>query len=83
MLALLLFGGFSALSLFYYRSRVHDLFILTVCLLGAITIVTTFVGRLSGNAIGIWFLLAALVVGQTAGAAVWLRHVAMRWEETG
>ena len=83
VLALLLFGSFASLSLFYYRSRVHDLFILTVCLVGGITIVTTFVGRFSGSGIEIWFLLATLVVGQTAGAAFWLRRVAQQWEEAG
>ncbi len=82
-MALVLFGTFASISLYYFRFRVHDLFILTVCLLGGITIVTTFVGRLSGGGIEIAFVLAFLVVGQTAGAAIWLRHVAQQWEEAG
>ena len=82
-LALVLFGTFASISLHYFRFRVHDLFILTVCLLGGITIVTTFVARFSPGGIGIAFVLAALVVGQTAGAAIWLRRVAQQWEEAG
>ena len=82
-LALVLFGAFAWISLQYFRFRVHDLFILTVCVLGGITIVTTFVARFSGGGFGIAFVLAALVVGQTAGAAVWLRNVAQQWEEAG
>ena len=83
VLALLLFGGFTSISLFYFRFRVHDLFILTVCVLGAITIATTFIARISAGGFGIAFVLAFLVVGQTAGAALWLRHVAQQWEEAG
>ena len=79
--ALVLFAGFAWISLSYFRFRVHDLFILTVCLLGGITIITTLVARFSGAGIEIFFVLAALVVGQTAGAAVWLRNVAQQWEE--
>ena len=83
VLALLLFGGFTSISLFYFRFRVHDLFILTVCLLGGITIITTFIAQFSAGGFGIAFVLAFLVVGQTAGAALWLRHVAQQWEEAG
>ena len=83
VLALLLFGGFTSISLFYFRFRVHDLFILTVCVLGGITIATTFIARISGGGFGIAFVLAFLVVGQTACAALWLRHVAQQWEEAG
>ncbi len=79
--ALVLFGTFAWISLHYFRFRVHDLFILTVCLLGVITIVTALVTRFVGGGFGTWFLLAALVVGQTAGAAPWLRQVARQWEE--
>ena len=68
------------ISLFYFRFRVHDLFILTVCVLGGISIVTTFVAQFRGG-FEIALLLAVLVVGQTAGAAVWLRHVSEQWEE--
>ncbi len=83
VLALLLFGGFTSISLFYFRFRVHDLFILTVCLLGGITIITTFIAQFSGGGFGIAFALAFLVVGQTAGAALWVRDVAQQWEEAG
>jgi len=81
--ALVLFGTFAWISLHYFRFRVRDLFILTVCLMGGITIVTTFVAQFSGAGVGIAFVLAALVVGQTAGAALWLRRVAQQWEEAG
>ena len=83
VLALVLFGGFASLCLYYYRYRVHDLFILTVCLLGAIMIVTALVGRFAGGSYELALVLAALLVVQTTGAALWLRHVAQDWEEAG
>jgi len=83
VLSFLLFVGFASLSLFYFRFRVQDLFILTVCLLGGIMMVTTLVGRFSGDSYGMSLAVAALVVGQTTGAALWLRRVAQEWEDAG
>ena len=83
VLALLLFVGFVSASLFFFRVKTHDLFILTVCLLGAILLVTSVVARIGGTDTELWFVLAALVVGQTAAAALWLRNVAQGWEEAG
>ena len=80
-LALVLFGVFAWIGLSYFRYRVHDLFILTACVLGGITIVTTVAARFSGGGIEFFFVLAALVVGLTAGAALWLKRVAQEWEE--
>ena len=83
VLSLLLFLGFASLSLFYFRFRVRDLFILTVCLLGGIMMVTSLVARLGGENYWMGLVIAALVVGQTTGAALWLRRVAQGWEDAG
>jgi uncharacterized membrane protein len=73
------FVGFAALSLWYYQRRVLDLFILAATLLGGIMIFTAWVGVTVGEgSLNIALLLAILVIGQTAGAAVWLRKVAER-----
>ena len=81
LLTVVLFGVFAWIGLSYFRYRVHDLFILTACVLGGITIVTTVAARFSGGGIEFFFVLAALVVGLTAGAALWLKRVAQEWEE--
>jgi uncharacterized membrane protein len=83
VLALLFFFGFASVSLSYFRFRAHDLFILTVCLLGGILMVTSLVARFDQGSFGMFLVLAALVVGQTTGAAIWLRRVSQEWEETG
>jgi uncharacterized membrane protein len=74
------FVSFAVSSLWYYQRRVLDLFILAATLLGGIMVVTAWVGRSAGaGGIDIGLLLALLVIGQTAGAAVWLRKVAERF----
>lgn len=70
---------FGAAALWYYRRRRRDLFILAISLLGMIVLVTALVARASHGGAEIALLLALLVVGQTAGAAYWLRHVAKAW----
>lgn len=75
----LAFMIFTAACLWYYQKRCQDLFILTVCLLGVIVVITSWVARSSHGGFEIALTLSLLVIGQTAGAAFWLRGVARRW----
>jgi uncharacterized membrane protein len=70
---------FTALCLWYYQKRCHDLYILTVCLVGIIVVITSWIAHASHAGFDIALFLALLVIGQTAGAAVWLRKVAQDW----
>ena len=70
----------TALCLFYYQYRKLDLFILTICLFGAIMVITSLAIRFMFIGMGSALLLAILLIAQTAGAAYWLREVSRRWE---
>lgn len=65
---------------YYYQYRKPDLFILTICVLGAILIVTSLFIRFMFQDISGALILAVLVMAQIAGAAYWLRGVSRRWE---
>jgi uncharacterized membrane protein len=69
-------------TLTWYRYRKPDLFMLTTALFAVILVVTAFGARLVDD-IEALLPLALLLIAQVAGAAYWLRHVAMRWEATG
>jgi uncharacterized membrane protein len=73
------FAIFSGVSFWYYRHQRQDLLMLTACLTGGIVIITTLVGRIVELDTGTALLLAFLVIGQTAGAAFWLRGVSRSW----
>jgi uncharacterized membrane protein len=67
-------------SLYYYRQRRPDLFILTCSLLGVIMVITSFFVRHTLTGSGGLLFVALLLIAQVAGAAWWLRQVAQRWE---
>ncbi|MCU7812535.1 MAG: DUF2157 domain-containing protein [Candidatus Thiodiazotropha sp. (ex Notomyrtea botanica)] len=67
-------------ALYYYQYRRHDLFILTCSLLGMIMVITAFFIRHMMSGSGSLLFLALLVIAQVAGAAWWLRQIALRWE---
>jgi len=73
------FALFSILCLWYYQKRCHDLYILTACLVGIIVVITSWIAHASHAGFDIALFLALLVIGQTAGAAFWLRSVAQGW----
>jgi hypothetical protein len=73
------FALFTLLCLWYYQKRCHDLYILTACLVGIIVVITSWIAHASHAGFDIALFLALLVIGQTAGAAVWLRNVAQKW----
>ena len=76
------FLAFAAASLWYYQFRQIDLFTLTATLLGGIVVITATLGRgMSWSGPGSALMLALLVIGQTAGAAYWVRQVAERSRE--
>jgi len=79
-LAPVLYTAGSAFCLWYYQYRKFDLFILTLCVFGAIMVVMSFCTRFLFNDISSALLLAILLIGQVAGAAYWLRNVARQWE---
>jgi len=75
-----LFTVFTVAALWYYRYRQRDLFILAVSLLGAMVVLTALIARgMTRPGFDAFLLLALLIVGQTAGAAMWLRQVARSW----
>jgi uncharacterized membrane protein len=75
-----LFAAGSAFCLWYYQFRKFDLFILTICIFGAILVVMSLCTRFMFDDIDSALILAILLIGQVAGAAYWLRNVARRWE---
>lgn len=72
----------SAAGLFYYQYRKPDLLILTMCVFGAILVISSFFVRHLLNDIGGALMLAMLLIAQVAGAAYWLRNISRRWETT-
>ncbi|MCU7844450.1 MAG: DUF2157 domain-containing protein [Candidatus Thiodiazotropha sp. (ex Monitilora ramsayi)] len=80
MISPILWLAATALALYYYQHRRHDLFILTLSLLGAIMVITSLFIRHLMTDSGSLLLLALMVMAQVAGAAWWLREVAQRWE---
>ena len=71
----------AAACLWYYQFKRHDLFILTLCLLAGILVITPFFIRHAMRGEGSLLLLAILIVVQVAGAAWLLRTIARRWED--
>ena len=76
----LLLATTTAVGLWYYQFKRQDLMILTLCLLAAIFVVTSFAIRELMTGTGSLLFLAILIVGEVAGAAWWLKAVAQRWE---
>lgn len=72
----------TALGLYYYQFQRRDLLILTQCLFGVILVVMAMAIRVMFEGFESTLVLAILLLGQTAGAAWWLRGVSRRWEQT-
>jgi hypothetical protein len=74
-------------TLWFYRSRRQDIVPLAMVALSAIVVVTA--GLIKGLFdyrnfdVGAFFLIGVVVAAMTAGAAVWLRQTASRWDDTG
>lgn len=75
-----IFGVSIAACLYFYQYRKLDLFILTLCLFGAIMVIMSLSVRYMVRDIVSLLFLAILLTGQVAGAAYWLRNIAKRWE---
>lgn len=73
-----LFAAAVLLTLWYYQYRKLDLFMLTAALFGTILVVMALAIRLEVIAFGGALFLAVLLIGQVAGAALWLRSIAER-----
>jgi uncharacterized membrane protein len=79
--AVALYLATTAAALWYYHYRQRDLFLLAVCLLGILIMITTFLGKLLPiQEVATWLLLAFVVIGQTVYATNWLQGVAHNWE---
>jgi len=65
-----------------YRRKRPDLFMLAGCCLSGIVVVVIFLGRhlLEFGEAGGFLLLALVIIGLGAGAAVWLRNVHREWQ---
>jgi uncharacterized membrane protein len=75
---LLLFA--TGAALYYYQYRRHDLLILTCTLFGVIVVITALFIRITDIGTGGLLLTAVVIVALVAGAAWWLRHIALVWE---
>lgn len=76
------FALFVGTCLWFYRVRRPDLFILAACLLATIIVVTALIARSAPFDVGLALVLALLVIGQTAAAALWLRKVAASGDDS-
>lgn len=76
----LLFAAALAFSLWYYQYRKLDLFMLTVALFSGILVIMALAARFVFENIDSLLLLALLLIGLVAGAAVWLKSISRRWE---
>lgn len=76
----MIFAASFAACLYFYQYRKLDLFILTICLFGAIMMIMSFTVRTMLRDVGSLLFLAILLIGLVAGAAYWLRDIAKRWE---
>lgn len=63
---------------FVYRKQIPDLFMLAGVCLSVIVVVTSFIGRQlleDSDPVGVFLLMAVLVSGMAAAAAIWLKNV--------
>ena len=74
-----LFAAFTGLALFYYSRKHIDMFILSASLLALIVIVTSALVHVIDAGFDMFFLLAVVVIAQSAAAAHWLRKVKAAW----
>lgn len=72
----LLYLSSGGLVLWFYRSRVFDLYLIAVALLSLIILVTIFFANQMSRNYGGFLFLSLLIVGMSAGAATWLRSIA-------
>lgn len=65
-----------------YRYKIQDLFMLTICCLSAIVVLTTFLARhmLEGDPVGAFLLLAIVVMASGSGALIWLKRLHREWQ---
>jgi uncharacterized membrane protein len=75
-----LFAAALAASLWYYQYEKLDLFMLTVAMFGGILVIMALAIRYLFADFGSTLLLALLLIGLVAGAAVWLRTISQRWQ---
>lgn len=71
-----------AAGAWYYQTLRHDLFPLAFGVLSLIIVVTAWLSKLlfrHGDAFGSFFLVAALVIGASIGATLWLRELNRKW----
>lgn len=79
--AVLLYVAVTALALWYYRTRRHDLLLLAACLLGMLIVITTLVAKLLPLQEAVsWLLIALIVIGQATFATKWLLQTAKTWQ---
>ncbi len=80
VLSPLLFAAALALTLWFYQYRKLDLFMLTMAMFGGILVIMSLAIRYNLILLGGVLLLALLLISLVAGAALWLRTVAERWQ---
>jgi uncharacterized membrane protein len=76
----ILFAASVTACFYYYQKRQPDLLVLTLCMLGSIMVITCLFAR-GMRGFDDTLLLALIIIGQTAGAAFWLRRISRGWED--
>ncbi|MCP4536763.1 MAG: DUF2157 domain-containing protein [Chloroflexi bacterium] len=83
ILAPVLYIGFSLFTLYFYSQKTRDLFILTICALSMIIVITsTVIDLLHFDGGGDFLLLGLLIIGQAALALNGLRKLAKSLEDS-
>ncbi len=80
LLAPILYTGSVGFCLWFYQTKVHDLFLLALCLLSLILIITSlFVEITEWEEAGVFLFFGVFVVAQSAAAVFWLRKIEKKW----
>lgn len=81
LLAPLLYFSFIVACLWIYQRTIHDLFMLAVCLLSLIVVITSFFMKMMGWEFEFLMFYSVLIIAQTATAVFWLRHIEKAWSD--
>lgn len=70
----------SVVSIWFYQTRIKDLFVLAVTAFCIVMVVTAEIAHISSSGVDTALLMAILLLLQIAAATYWLRHVVKSWK---
>jgi uncharacterized membrane protein len=83
LLLWLLYGSSVTIVAWFYRMRVFDLYMIAIMLLSLIILAAVFFANTLGSDYTGFLFLSLLIVGMSAGAAMWLRRIAKTQSQEG